>query len=289
MTDLPFHANFVCAGLAACTAEIVYGCPVNMCKIQMQLQGGSLYGTFREIVSTTGFRGLWRGIHPSLHRQLVYGQLRIGIYNSFVDPSSDGVGEKMMLGVLSGAFSAAIANPFDLMLVKQQAEHSIPKQKRLYHMNSFNNMKLLKDELGIRGMFRLGVGPTVLRAAIVTCFEQATYTECKNYMITSRFKFEDNVVTHLVSSFVAGLVASIATCPIDVVKTHVMTAGDEGGVMKKSLELLRRPLLLYRGFVPYYLKVGPWAMVMFVAFEQYKRLFRVMSDMGAVKNPSVYQ
>ena len=96
-------------------------------------------------------------------------------------------------------------------------------------------------------------------------------------------------MTHLVSSFVAGLVASIATFPIDVVKTHVMTAGDGGGVMKKSLELLRRPLLLYRGFVPYYLKVGPWAMVMFVAFEQYKRLFRVMRDMGAVKNPSVYQ
>ena len=276
---LPYVANFVCAGLAACTAEALYGCPVNMCKIQMQLyRGNGLYGTCRAIIASEGVGGLWRGIAPSLHRQLVYGQLRIGIYNSFVDPSS-GTGEKMILGVLSGSVSAAIANPFDLMLVRQQAEHSVPKQNRLYHMNSFDNMKLLKDELGLRGMFKRGVGPTVTRAAVVTCFEQATYTECKHFMMSSRFQFKDNIVTHLASSFVAGLIASIATCPIDVVKTHVMTTKEKNSsVIKKSLGLLRRPHLLYRGFIPYYLKVGPWAMVMFVAFEQYKRLYRVMSD-----------
>ena len=223
---LPFFANFVCAGLAACTAEALYGCPVNMCKIQMQLYGGNGLYDGIAIMKQEGVGGLWRGIAPSLHRQLVYGQLRIGIYNSFVDPSS-GTGEKMMLGVLSGAVSAVIANPFDLMLVRQQAEHSVPKQNRLYHMNSFDNMKLLKDELGLRGMFKRGVGPTVTRAAVVTCFRQATYTECKHYMMTSRFQFEDNIVTHLASSFVAGLIASIATCPIDVVKTHVMTTKEK--------------------------------------------------------------
>jgi len=271
--EIPCLVNFVCAGLAACTAEVVWGCPVNMCKVQMQLyETGSLYFTSRNIIRNAGLSGLWTGLVPSLHRQLVYGQLRIGIYNSMVHMTS-GTGEKMMLGVASGAFSALIANPFDLMLVRKQAEHSVSKSNRLYHMNSFDNMKILRDELGLRGMFRRGVLPTVTRAAVITCFEQATYTECKHFMM--RYRFKDNIVTHLTSSFIAGLVASIVTCPIDVVKTHVMTTKGNASVsvMKKSLELLRRPHLLYRGFLPYYLKVGPWAMVMFVVFEQYKRIY----------------
>ena len=35
------------------------------------------------------------------------------------------------------------------------------------------------------------------------------------------------------------------------------------------------PLRFYRGFVPYWFQMAPWAMIMFLSLEQYKRLARM--------------
>eukprot|EP00966_Prymnesium_polylepis_P208202 4822617-Prymnesium_polylepis.1 len=60
-----------------------------------------------------GFFGLWRGLSPALSRQLVYGQLRIGLYHNFAIRLQS-TPQKLAVGAAAGAAAAALANPFDL-------------------------------------------------------------------------------------------------------------------------------------------------------------------------------
>eukprot|EP00939_MAST-03C_sp_MAST-3C-sp1_P004490 g4490.t1 len=253
----------------------------------MQMDGAnmprrSMFAVARSLVSSGGYSRLWSGLGASLQRQLVYGQLRIGVYNSIVDSNvfdTQNIRSKLFVGALAGVSSAALANPLDLIIVRTQAESSLPSTKQRYNRGAFRSIATVYRELGLLGMFSRGVGPTMSRAAIVTACEQGTYDFLKHALMRD-FGFRDALPVHLTSSFVAGLSASIVSCPIDVVKTHVMASSGRESVSSwvVARKLLRRPASLYRGFVPYYFKVGPWAMVMFVAFEQYKRLYILGSE-----------
>ena len=196
-------------------------------------------------------------------------------YNAFSERARGGywdtLGGKLAIGCIAGVLSAAAANPLDLIMVRTQAElAATPGSARVYDQGFSNSVRAIRRDLGVRGMFTTGCLPTITRAGIVTASEQVVYDVLKRFMIDS-FAFADAPSTHLLASFAAGFSAAAVSCPIDVVKTHVMTtSAHDASTLGVSLRLLRQPTLLYRGFLPYYLKVGPWAMIMFVAFEQYK-------------------
>ena len=75
--------------------------PIDTAKVRLQLQGKSgvgagqalkysgMLGTMTTIAREEGVGALWKGLVPGLHRQCVYGGLRIGLYDpvssSFLD------------------------------------------------------------------------------------------------------------------------------------------------------------------------------------------------------------
>ncbi|XP_058489003.1 dicarboxylate carrier SLC25A8-like isoform X2 [Solea solea] len=63
--------------------------------------------------------------------------------------------------------------------------------------------------------------------------------------------------------------------PVDVVKTRFMNSvpGQYNGALNCALTMLIKegPTAFYKGFVPAFLRLGSWNIVMFVSFEQIKR------------------
>lgn len=70
------------------------------------------------------------------------------------------------------------------------------------------------------------------------------------------------------------LVASFASCPADVLKTRIMTQSltnpEYRTVMRCLMAILKNegPMTLFRGFLPTYIRLGPWQVVFFTSFER---------------------
>ena len=98
-----------------------------------------------------------------------------------------------------------------------------------------------------------------------------------------------SVLTHGAASFAAGFFATVGCNPVDVIKNRLMNqaASGEGrmysGMLDCATKTIRNEgvLALYKGFVPQWLRLGPWCMVMFISFEQYKVLVRGLVELSS--------
>jgi solute carrier family 25 protein 14/30 len=222
---------------------------------------------------------------PALLRQASYGTLKIGCYHSIKgvitpNPDKETLLTNVFAGIISGAFASAVANPTDVLKVRMQActSHAgltIPTTQTGSVITAFANIYRME---GLRGLYR-GVGPTTQRAAVVAGVLLPTYDLSKKYLL-NHTHLQDTPTTHFLSSFVASFVAAVASNPIDVVKTRMMNQKvTNPHLYKSSLDCFLKtlsfegPLALYKGFVPSYLRLGPWNIIFFVTYEQLKVLF----------------
>lgn len=204
--------------------------PIDTTKTRLQIQEGRTNIRYNgmldcgvKIYKQEGLRALYSGIAPAILRQSVYGTLKFGTYYSlknfivthFYEDETDQ--ENMYVNVscaaLAGAFSSAIANPTDVLKVRMQVHgrrnYQVPLYKCFY--------EIYRSE-GVKGLYR-GVMPTSQRAMTIAAVELPVYDCCKHYLMGS---FGDLPVNHFISSFIASLLAAIASCPIDVIRTRLM-------------------------------------------------------------------
>ena len=233
----------------------------------------------------------------ALCRQGVYGTARIGGYQ-FVrerwlggDADADdrpGAGgrdaqqpraasavpfwQKLAVGAGVGGAAAMLATPPDFLMVKTQGATGAGALRR-------GPFALARDVLatrGARGVFR-GCAPTVARAGVLTAVEQAVYDEAKGHF-APKLGGPHNPLCHAAAALASGAATAVATCPLDVVKTRFMCAapGAYRGPLACAAAVVRAEGLrgLYRGFLPYYCQIGPWSLVMFLAYEGFRKLGR---------------
>jgi len=91
----------------------------------------------------------------------------------------------------------------------------------------------------------------------------------------------DNREVQFLAAITAGLADAILSLPADVVKSRIMNQPtDEKGRgihYKGSLDCLKRLvreeglLAMYKGFIPYWMRVGPASIVFWTTFEQIRR------------------
>lgn len=67
-----------------------------------------------------------------------------------------------------------------------------------------------------------GCGPTVLRAMTVNATQLATYSQSKEALLSSKF-FEEGMMLQFASSMISGFATTVASMPIDIVKTRLIT------------------------------------------------------------------
>lgn len=96
-----------------------------------------LVGTCLTVAREEGPGALWKGLGPGLQRQVIYGGLRIGLYDPVKKfctevAGGDSLGVKIAAGLLSGAIGITIASPTDLVKVRMQSQKEVAGVPKKY-------------------------------------------------------------------------------------------------------------------------------------------------------------
>ncbi|KAK3000146.1 hypothetical protein RJ639_023726 [Escallonia herrerae] len=278
-TDISFAGIFISSAFAACFAEAItryelLKCyyyllsfellqlctiPLDTAKVRLQLQKraasgegagvpkyrGTL-GTIATIAREEGLLALWKGIIPGLHRQCLYGGLRISLYEpvkAFYVGSAYGDATlfmKILAALTTGKhYSGAL-----------DAYYTIVKQEGLVALWT-------------------GLGPNIARNAIINAAELASYDQVKQIILNIP-GFVDNFLTHILAGLVAGFFAVCIGSPVDVVKSRMMGDSVYRNTLDCFIKTLQNegPFAFYKGFLPNFGRLGSWNVIMFLTLEQ---------------------
>ena len=169
---------------------------------------------WKTVVSEEGFRALYSGLAPALLRQAVYGTIKYGLYYSIKDflGGEESTIKNVNIAIISGAVSASIANPTDVLKVRLQSRSApviSPRRPglRISMINCFTDIYIRE---GRSGLWR-GVGPTAGRAALVAGVQLPVYDWTKLLLLKHHILPGDSAWNHLLSSFCAGLCACLVS------------------------------------------------------------------------------
>mgnify|MGYP003385917982 CR=1 FL=1 len=286
---------FLFGGLSAQVAACFTN-PIDVIKIRLQLQGeqaivtagagstkaSGLLGMFVKVIREEGPLSLWKGIVPSLLREITYSSFRLGAYepirNMFlnkheIDSGHSPLWKKFVAGATTGAVGSGLANPIDLIKVRQQASISSDKPC------TFRMFGDIWRQEGLRGMCR-GIVPTMQRGGLLTATQLGTYDHIKHYILDLGVLSEGTLL-HFTSGCIAGLAVALVTSPVDTIRTRLMNqpvVDGKGQLYAGSIDCLMKtarvegPLAIYKGFTAQWLRVGPHTTISLVCFEFLRRI-----------------
>lgn len=304
--------GFAEGGLASMIAGFATH-PLDLIKVRMQLQGEVVaspalafaldgrhsasvnvsvprpgpFGVGLNVARSEGVQALYSGVSATLLRQALYSSTRMGLYeylkHQWRDETQGGSGlplyKKVTAALVAGASGAVVGNPADLAMVRMQADGRLPIPDRRNYTGVGNALFRMVRQDGVLSLWT-GSAPTVTRAMLVTAAQLATYDQIKD-AVTENHLVPEGLATQVVASCGAGVLASVASNPIDVVKTRVMNmkvapgeAAPYRGALDCAVKTVRAegPMALYKGFVPTVTRQGPFAIVLFLSLEQIKKV-----------------
>jgi solute carrier family 25 (mitochondrial dicarboxylate transporter), member 10 len=218
-----------------------------------------MIGTFVNILRIEGLQGLYSGISASLVRQLTYSTVRFGIYEEIKQRAGPNPGATVLVATAFGSgFAGGVAGNFaDVLNVRMQNDATLPAHRRKNYKHVFDGMMRLARYEGLSGWFK-GWLPNSSRAAVQTSGQLASYDLIKRSLM-EHLDVGDTLMTQLSASFLAGLIATTATNPIDVMKTRIISSSTREGIFQFLRNSFRNEGFrwMFKGWVPSLLRIGP--------------------------------
>ncbi|EDV46719.1 solute carrier family 25 member 40 isoform X2 [Drosophila erecta] len=165
--DIPLPIPFLVPLLAGVSARILaVSCvsPVELIRTKMQSQRmthAEMFGTIRQVVQSQGVLGLWRGLPPTILRDVPFS----GIYWTCYEylKSSFGVVEptfsfSFAAGAISGSVAATITTPFDVVKTHEQIEFG---EKFIFSDNPPKQVATKSVAVRLASIYRLGGVPAI--------------------------------------------------------------------------------------------------------------------------------
>lgn len=274
-------------GIASIGAVLITH-PLDTIKVQLQTQQHARFGFFGmtvNIVKNNGFFALYNGISAAVLRQATYSTTRFACYEIVKDlvtnsssnskPKDMPFYQKILIAGMSGAIGGIIGAPADLTNVRMQNDSKLPANQRRNYKHCFEALFRITRTEGFRRLFA-GGSMASSRGMLVTVGQLAFYDEIKCRLIKSTY-FADNLITHFTASLSAGVIATIITMPLDVLKTRLMNAspGEYSGILHCAKDILKvGPGGFFKGFTPAFVRLGPHTIFTFMFLEQLKKLAR---------------
>lgn len=240
--------------------------------------------TLRGVAATEGLSGLYRGLSAGLFRQVTYTTARLGMFGLLKDVlSKDGENlpfhQKALAGMASGAVGAVVGNPAEIALVRMTSDGRLPAAERRGYTSVFNALSRVTSEEGVLTLWK-GTIPTVGRAMVLNMAQLATYDQAKE-MILKTGLVNDGMSTYIVASGVSAVIATTVSIPLDSAKTRMQSmkivngVGEYSGMFDALSKTVRKEGLfsLWRGFTPYFLRLGPHTMLTFLCLEKMKDVY----------------
>lgn len=290
---IPVGIKILLSGTSAVGATLVTH-PFDVVKVNLQVSGVSAptptaqspLQMIAQSMRDKGPKFLYSGVGAAVLRQLSYGSARLAIFDSFMtayetkDGAPPSFDRKVMFSAIAGGIGAIIGNPADMTLVRMAADSRLPPDQRRNYQNVFDALSRIKKEEGVLAWWK-GSTPTVARCVVVNVSQLTTYSQAKQELLNRGYIKEDGLKCHVVSSMIAGLVATLATQPVDVVKTRIqnMKQGQNMGVISCLAQIARTEGVpaLWRGFLPAYARMGPQTTIMFILFETLKKRYQELA------------
>ncbi|EDW81149.1 uncharacterized protein Dwil_GK11904 [Drosophila willistoni] len=284
----PKGLKFLFGGLSGMGATMVVQ-PLDLVKTRMQISGaGSGKKEFRNsfhciqtVICREGPLALYQGIGAALLRQATYTTGRLGMYTYLNDTyraqfqRDPNLLASMAMGTIAGACGAFIGTPAEVALVRMTSDGRLPPAERRNYTNVANALTRITREEGVAALWR-GSLPTVGRAMVVNMTQLASYSQFKTYFKTGPLQMEEGIKLHFCASMLSGLLTTITSMPLDIAKTRIqnMKTIDGKAEYRGTVDVLLRVarqegvFALWKGFTPYYCRLGPHTVLTFILLEQ---------------------
>uniref|UniRef100_A0A915D7R9 Mitochondrial 2-oxoglutarate/malate carrier protein n=1 Tax=Ditylenchus dipsaci TaxID=166011 RepID=A0A915D7R9_9BILA len=260
---VPSAVKFLFGGLAGMGATLFVQ-PLDLVKNRMQLSGvggkkeyNSSFHCMRSIIAKEGFFSIYNGYRPG-----VYTWLSDKVSGENQNPSFV---LKLGLGITAGGVGAFVGNPTEVALIRMTSDGRQPVELRRNYKHVFNAISRIFKEEGALALWT-GCTPTVARAMVVNAAQLATYFQAKQTLVSNKyFQLQDGIFCHFCASMISGLATTIASMPVDIVKTRIQNMRIINGKPEYTgvADVLRRVIAnegffsLWKGFTPYYMRLGP--------------------------------
>lgn len=271
--------DFIFGGISGMTASAVVQ-PIDTIKVRMQVyseahagKSTSTINLMRSVIANEGAMSLYKGLDSSLMRQAIYGTARLGIYKYIYNTIQKEKGQvsffdKTWASLLGGFLASIIGNPFDVALVRFQADMTLPPQDRRNYKNVFDAIaRMVREEKAV-SLFR-GLSGNVSRAMAMNLGSIACFDQMKE-MLNASFGTKDSNQARLIASMGSSVVCAYLSLPFDNVKVKLqkMKIGADGkkpysgffDCLKKSITN-EKVIGLWSGHRAYALKVIPHAII----------------------------
>ncbi|KAF4522456.1 hypothetical protein B566_EDAN002540 [Ephemera danica] len=238
--------------------------PLDLVKNRMQLSGvggaakeyKTSFHAFTGILKKEGIVGMYSGLSAGLLRQATYTTTRLGIYTwlfenfSGQDGKPPGFLMKAALGMTAGMAGAFVGTPAEVALIRMTADGRLPLAERRNYRNVFDALFRITREEGVLTLWR-GAIPTMGRAMVVNAAQLASYSQAKQFLLGT---------------------GKIQNMKIIDGKPEYRGAGDV------LIKVIRNEgfFALWKGFTPYYARLGPHTVLTFIFLEQMNTVYKEM-------------
>ncbi|XP_066484297.1 mitochondrial glycine transporter isoform X1 [Tiliqua scincoides] len=276
----PVLKAFVCGSISGTCSTLLFQ-PLDLLKTRLQTLQPTINGSGRvgmvnllfKVVRTESLLGLWKGVSPSFARCIpgvgIYFSTLYVIKHHFLLDRSPTALESILLGGTSRTVAVVCMLP--ITVVKTRFESG-----RFGYESVHGALKNIYRSEGVHGLFS-GLLATLLRDAPFSGIYLMFYTQTKKLMPYDQL---DPAFTPLVNfgcGTFAGILASLATQPADVIKTHMQLSSEKYLRTGQAIAFIFREyglLGFFRGAVPRALRRTLMAAMAWTVYEQ------MMSKMG---------
>ena len=260
--------------------------PIDLIKtnIQQSRTTISFIECYRNVISTSGYKGLFRGLKPQLLGVTPEKAIKLAVndlikrkfqqypkFNNYKQCTS------VVAGGLAGASQVIVTNPLEIVKIRLQLQpHTIPVTHTQPHGN-FETLGALDitKKLGIRGLYK-GSRACLMRDIPFSCIYFPLYSALKT-------SFCDDTKTTppfylFFSGTVAGAIASGITTPADVIKTRIQasdTLYTKNAISRCFKDIVRNEGAtgLFKGIVPRILRSAPQFGITLFVYEMLQSKF----------------
>lgn len=236
-----------------------------------------MVGMLRGVVRTEGWRALFAGLGVAVLRQVFNAGVSVALYPT-VRRRMLGEGEtaanaalwkRAAAGLVTGCLGQALANPADVVKVRLQADGRLRLLGGTPRYTSARNaFATIWRADGLRGLYT-GLGTSVWRAGIINSAGIASYDGTKQWAIRAAGT-SDGMAPAALGALVCGVVTTVVSAPLDVVKTRIMNdPARYAGPNDALVRLVRTEGVrsLYKGFVPTYQRQAIFNFVFWTSYE----------------------
>ncbi|WJX57798.1 Nicotinamide adenine dinucleotide transporter 2, mitochondrial [Trifolium repens] len=280
------------AGAAAGAIAATFVCPLDVIKTRLQVHGlppvqkGSVIVTsLQHIVRTEGFRGMYRGLSPTILALLpnwavyftCYEQIK-GLLRSHEGCNELTTIENIIAAAGAGAATAISTNP--LWVVKTRLQTQGMRPNVVPYKSVLSALRRITHEEGLRGLYS-GIVPSLAGVSHVA-IQFPTYEKIKLYMA----KKDNTTVDKLspgnvaIASSISKVTASVMTYPHEVIRSRLQEQGQAkssgvhyAGVIDCTKKVFQKEGIpgFYRGCATNLLRTTPSAVITFTSYEMIHR------------------